>query len=151
MVCKIEYLQLLWFFVAFTCAQAPQDPLKNFCRRYGHQTAVIDESLYIDGGWVYANPLEQNPVPTMSMHPATIHRDRELTTLQIKDLYTVISIMIATKACRYNMQISRRTILYLTLLVESYGQTTSTKSFGFMAVNTQRHPVLSSFGDMIPF
>lgn len=47
-------------------AQAPQDPLRDFCRRYGHQTAVIDRKLYIDGGWVYANPIAQNPVPTIS-------------------------------------------------------------------------------------
>ena len=47
--------------------QAPADPLINFCRRYGHQTAVIDRRLYIDGGWLYANPIPQNPVPTISM------------------------------------------------------------------------------------
>ena len=28
------------------------DPLRNFCRRWGHQTAVIDNKLYIDGGLV---------------------------------------------------------------------------------------------------
>lgn len=55
-----------WLLVATASAQAPQDPLKDLCRRYGHQTTVIDRSLYIDGGWVYADPLEQNPIPTMS-------------------------------------------------------------------------------------
>lgn len=59
----------LWLYTLPTYAQAPQDPLKDFCRRYGHQTAVIDRKLYIDGGWVYANPIEQNPVPTISTYP----------------------------------------------------------------------------------
>ncbi|KHN96583.1 kelch repeat protein [Metarhizium album ARSEF 1941] len=27
----------------------------NFCRRFGHQTVVIDDKLYIDGGWVNYN------------------------------------------------------------------------------------------------
>ncbi|KAK4243275.1 hypothetical protein C7999DRAFT_18358 [Corynascus novoguineensis] len=29
-----------------------QNPRDNFCRRYGHQTTVIDDKLYIDGGYV---------------------------------------------------------------------------------------------------
>ena len=28
------------------------DPIDNFCRRFGHQTTVIDRRLYIDGGYV---------------------------------------------------------------------------------------------------
>jgi hypothetical protein len=31
---------------------ALQNPRDNFCRRYGHQSTVIDDKLYIDGGWV---------------------------------------------------------------------------------------------------
>lgn len=72
----IDLLQLFWLFIASTLAQAPQDPLKDFCRRYGHQTTVIDRTLYIDGGWVYANPLEQNPVPTISTHAVSMHYAR---------------------------------------------------------------------------
>ncbi|KIW27898.1 uncharacterized protein PV07_07596 [Cladophialophora immunda] len=59
-------LLLLALLTAQTVAQAPADPLRNFCRRYGHQTAVIDRKLYIDGGWLYANPISQNPIPTMN-------------------------------------------------------------------------------------
>ncbi|KAK4119436.1 hypothetical protein N657DRAFT_581594 [Parathielavia appendiculata] len=29
-----------------------QNPRDNFCRRHGHQTVVIDDKLYIDGGFV---------------------------------------------------------------------------------------------------
>ena len=57
---------LLALFILSALAQPPADPLTDFCRRYGHQTAVIDKKLYIDGGWLYANPIQQNPVPTMS-------------------------------------------------------------------------------------
>lgn len=29
-----------------------KDPLIDFCRRFGHQSCVIDSRLYIDGGQV---------------------------------------------------------------------------------------------------
>ncbi|PWY89847.1 hypothetical protein BO70DRAFT_426286 [Aspergillus heteromorphus CBS 117.55] len=41
--------------------QQQKDPLQDFCRRFGQQTAVIDRNLYIDGGLVNYNPLTQNP------------------------------------------------------------------------------------------
>ena len=34
----------------------------DFCRRFGHRTAVIDNRLYIDGGYINWNPLSQNPL-----------------------------------------------------------------------------------------
>jgi hypothetical protein len=36
------------------------DPVNNFCRRFGHQSCVIDRKLYIDGGQVNWNPVAQN-------------------------------------------------------------------------------------------
>ncbi|KAK8081843.1 hypothetical protein PG996_000624 [Apiospora saccharicola] len=49
---------LLAFVVAgaITTAQA-RDPVKDFCRRFGHQTTVIDRKLYIDGGLVNYKPM----------------------------------------------------------------------------------------------
>ena len=58
---------LLVFCALSANVQYPQDPLKNFCRRYGHQTAIIDRKLYIDGGWIYANPITSDSVPVMSI------------------------------------------------------------------------------------
>ncbi|KAH6624849.1 hypothetical protein B0J18DRAFT_397906 [Chaetomium sp. MPI-SDFR-AT-0129] len=40
---------------------AQLDPVRNFCRRFGHQTAVIDRKLYIDGGFINYNPISQYP------------------------------------------------------------------------------------------
>ena len=62
----ISSLLILLTLVSKTLTQAPLDPRKNFCRRFGHQTAVIDRKLYIDGGWLYADSIEQNPVPVIS-------------------------------------------------------------------------------------
>jgi hypothetical protein len=45
--------------------QAPQDPLLDFCRRYDHRTTVLGNRLYVDGGMVYANPIAENPEPTV--------------------------------------------------------------------------------------
>lgn len=42
-------------------AQQGLSPETNFCRRFGHQTTVIDDKLYIDGGYINWNPLTQYP------------------------------------------------------------------------------------------
>ncbi|KAI9802083.1 MAG: hypothetical protein M1833_002004 [Piccolia ochrophora] len=62
----LAFLSLILTISSIVSAQAPKDPLKNFCRRYGHQTAVVDRKLYIDGGWLYANPIKQNPQPVIN-------------------------------------------------------------------------------------
>jgi hypothetical protein len=49
----------LLLFVNFSFEQ--KDPVSNFCRRFGHQTAIVDDTLFIDGGLVNWNPIEQNP------------------------------------------------------------------------------------------
>ncbi|KAI1857621.1 uncharacterized protein JN550_013133 [Neoarthrinium moseri] len=38
-----------------------RDPVADFCRRFGHQTAVVDRKLYIDGGFINYSPLPDNP------------------------------------------------------------------------------------------
>jgi hypothetical protein len=38
-----------------------QGQLDNFCRRFSHRTAVVNNRLYIDGGFVNSNPLSQDP------------------------------------------------------------------------------------------
>lgn len=56
-------------FLDFVLSQAPKDPLRDFCRRFSHQTALINRHLYIDGGYVDANPLAQNPRAVASRLP----------------------------------------------------------------------------------
>src|SRR5436305_5312294 len=65
---------LLALLMLSALAQPPADPLRDFCRRYGHQTTVMDGKLYIDGGWLYANPISLNPIPTMSKAAPTSPR-----------------------------------------------------------------------------
>ena len=36
------------------------DPVKGFCRRWGHTTARVDSMLYIDGGMVGEVPFTSN-------------------------------------------------------------------------------------------
>lgn len=43
-------LLLAWLLLGTSFAQ--NDPVKNFCRRWGHQSAVVDRKLYIDGGLI---------------------------------------------------------------------------------------------------
>lgn len=65
--------EICFALATFAVSQAPQDPIRDFCRRYGHQTAVVDRKLYIDGGYVNANPISQFPDAVMSRHS---HQDR---------------------------------------------------------------------------
>lgn len=57
MLCLVVALS----FVALS-SQDTKDPVNDFCRRFGHQSAVVDRRLYIDGGLVNWNPLSQNPL-----------------------------------------------------------------------------------------
>lgn len=51
----------------FRLSHQQRDPLKDFCRRFGHQTAVVDRKLYIDGGLLNWNPIESNPLNYTSL------------------------------------------------------------------------------------
>lgn len=66
-------LEICLSLVPLVFSQAPQDPIQDFCRRYGHQTSLINRKLYIDGGYVNANPISQNPVAVISMTNHTDH------------------------------------------------------------------------------
>ena len=46
---------LAWWLAAGP-SLAQYDPLNDFCRRWGHQSAVVDRKLYIDGGLVNYKP-----------------------------------------------------------------------------------------------
>jgi hypothetical protein len=54
-------------FLLLTGLSWQKDPLNDFCRRFGHQTTVVDSKLYIDGGAVNWNPISQNPTNATSM------------------------------------------------------------------------------------
>jgi hypothetical protein len=47
---------LALFIFDWVIAKNPKD---NFCRRFAHQTTVIDDKLYIDGGWVNFDDFQQ--------------------------------------------------------------------------------------------
>jgi len=55
---------LNYFFAGayFSCGTFAKDQIMDFCRRFRHRTAVIDNRLYIDGGYINWNPLSQNPL-----------------------------------------------------------------------------------------
>ncbi|KAI0013699.1 hypothetical protein F4779DRAFT_613432 [Xylariaceae sp. FL0662B] len=52
---------ILCLLAGASLAQQQKDPVRDFCRRFGHQTALIDRKLYIDGGFVNWNPLTSDP------------------------------------------------------------------------------------------
>ncbi|KAK5129991.1 hypothetical protein BJ546DRAFT_1059827 [Cryomyces antarcticus] len=57
-----SYIFVLLALFTYLSKQDTKDPVKDFCRRFGHQTAVIDRRLYIDGGQINWNPISQNPL-----------------------------------------------------------------------------------------
>ncbi|KNG52324.1 galactose oxidase kelch beta-propeller [Stemphylium lycopersici] len=63
----MTYLQrgALVFLSILTLALSQQnDPIKQFCRRWGHATAQIDSRLYLDGGMVGSVPFSSNHTNT---------------------------------------------------------------------------------------
>ncbi|KAE9979937.1 hypothetical protein EG327_006845 [Venturia inaequalis] len=57
---------ILISFTAFLSLVGPshqdrKDPVRDFCRRFGHATAHIDQRLFVDGGLLNWIPLDQNP------------------------------------------------------------------------------------------
>ena len=52
------FLHIVTLILSFVLLSIQQnDPLKDFCRLFGHQTAVVDRRLYIDGGSVNWAPI----------------------------------------------------------------------------------------------
>jgi hypothetical protein len=50
---QIQALFLLFLFLALKSVLAvSQEPQSDFCRRFSHQSTVIDDRLYIEGGYV---------------------------------------------------------------------------------------------------
>ncbi|KAK5655803.1 hypothetical protein OQA88_5341 [Cercophora sp. LCS_1] len=68
---------------------AHYDPLRDFCRRWGHQTAVVDNRLYVDGGWVNWKPFneESNNFP----NPFFIYSDLDTQTERMPTLRSNLS------------------------------------------------------------
>jgi hypothetical protein len=50
---------LFFFFSLLTLSTQQKNPLKDFCRLFGHSTTVVDRKLYIDGGLVNWSPISQ--------------------------------------------------------------------------------------------
>ena len=38
--------------IELSLQQTNGDPNDDYCRRWGHQTCVLDDKLYIDGGYI---------------------------------------------------------------------------------------------------
>ncbi|KAI3401857.1 hypothetical protein diail_6416 [Diaporthe ilicicola] len=55
----LPYLVVLALTVPRSLQQ--RDPVQNFCRRFGHQSTVIDDKLYLDGGLINWNPISTYP------------------------------------------------------------------------------------------
>lgn len=87
-------LAILCFFLLSAVAQQnSKDPIANFCRRYKHQTCIIDSKLYIDGGLVYyGTSVTNESLPESSMYsnapitPKGVRTDRADTWLLWEDL-----------------------------------------------------------------
>jgi hypothetical protein len=78
----LSQLFLALIFVANTLAEnlpGNADQLQDFCRRWGHRTAVVSNRLYIDGGFVNRNPLTDYPTNYTSKTAIILSMIRELT------------------------------------------------------------------------
>ncbi|KAF4976207.1 hypothetical protein FZEAL_7099 [Fusarium zealandicum] len=68
---RLVGLVLLALYVNLAVQQ--RDPLSNFCRRWGHQSAVVDDKLYIGGGLITYN--SGSGTPENYSNPYFIYHD----------------------------------------------------------------------------
>jgi len=63
---SLSFLFAILSFGIFCVEAAAQKPRDNFCRRHAHQTTVIDDKLYIDGGYVDFDtyPVDHRDIPS---------------------------------------------------------------------------------------
>jgi hypothetical protein len=62
-------------------AQSPHNPLQDFCRRWGHSTAQVDQTLYINGGVVEWNPITNSKENRTSMFDVVLNACSRLTSV----------------------------------------------------------------------
>lgn len=62
---------LLRFGYLIGVSLAQFDPIKDFCRRFGHQSAVVDNKLYVDGGLVNWKPYSETSANVSSAYPTS--------------------------------------------------------------------------------
>ncbi|KAI5455986.1 hypothetical protein BGZ63DRAFT_367933 [Mariannaea sp. PMI_226] len=77
--------------VLFTCyltwtSFAQNNPLTDFCRRWGHQSAVVDRKLYIDGGLV-----NYKPFGSSTADPFLLYNDLNSVSRGMPPLYANLS------------------------------------------------------------
>ncbi|KAF2424874.1 hypothetical protein EJ08DRAFT_723414 [Tothia fuscella] len=82
-------ITLTVFYFVRASLQDRLDPLKDFCRRFGHATTVIDNRLFIDGGLINWNPITENP--QNYSNPYLLYNDLRVSTGGMPQLYTNLS------------------------------------------------------------
>lgn len=56
--------RLLWWTIIYTSLpliRGQGSQIADFCRRFDHRATVLNNKLYVDGGYINYNPLDQNP------------------------------------------------------------------------------------------
>lgn len=129
--------------------------VQNICRRWGHQTCVIDDRLYLDGGRISPGPdFESNTNQSSIMKSVFGNPGTELTNCQIPNLCTKTSLTVpaSLRIFQSSTIICRNPTLFPPSKVERFGQTVSTRSFTSMAGDIQRTSarILSTFGNTTP-
>ncbi|KAF2840717.1 hypothetical protein M501DRAFT_1014715 [Patellaria atrata CBS 101060] len=71
------FIKFILFSLTLLHLSRARDPLNDFCRRFGHQTAVIDRRLYIDGGKLNWKSLADNPLNFTNQ--AMLYNDLDVT------------------------------------------------------------------------
>lgn len=100
-------LLLVWCLIGTSVAQ--YDPLQDFCRRWGHQSAVVDRRLYIDGGLINYKPFSSSSQNMSSIFPSPAVDEKAPTRMQIPSSHTMTSIPYHLGACPRCTRTSPRT------------------------------------------
>lgn len=96
---------LLVLFAISAVTYTQQDPIQDFCRRHQHQTCVIDNKLYIDGGKVYYGGTVENG-STAQQSKFTMSKHKTLADEQTNDCCGKMCSLLTTRPhSRYSTKI----------------------------------------------
>lgn len=128
------FFSFLFSFLSLISLSVQQkDPLKDFCRLFGHQTAVVDRGHYIDGGIANFAPISADSYNFSSM--ASPSSPRLMADMIVKALLSGSVTLMRTTKDFPNTHYSAKIKLYLLFKVGYFGQMPPTNSCTCMAVN----------------
>lgn len=131
--------------ISLSIQQEQHDPLKDFCRLFGHQTAVVDRNLFIDGGIANWSPIGVDSKNHSSKSiPGRTSADQPLLTVTCKALGSGMPTWIMTTTASLSKRLPRRMKVSRRFMEVCFGRMSLTRSSTPMAESMVMRSLRSS-------